>query len=115
MQVNGHNIFHLSCFLVTKMRLRTKLIWPSIALCGLRAGTGCMRRTQGRAQGAFRWVVDPMIVPNRSEVPSGPQGPRPLAAVRDADGIVSSFVANELVIAPPRSTDLPRLLALSGG
>jgi serine protease len=64
----------------------------------------------------FSYVVDPNVAPFQSELPGLDGGaPRPLAAVRDPRGQVSTFVANELVVQTDDDAALAALLARTGG
>lgn len=57
------------------------------------------------------YKIDPGIAPPDANLPDG----RPLAAVRDANGTRSVFVANEVVVAPRDRAELDALLARTKG
>ncbi len=64
----------------------------------------------------FSYVIDPSVTPSQAELPGLDGGaPRPLTAVRDPRGTVSTFVANELVVQTDDSAALAGLLARTGG
>ncbi len=64
----------------------------------------------------FSYSIDPSVTPFQSELPGLDGGaPRPLAAVRDPRGQVSTFVANELVVQTDDDAALASLLARTGG
>ncbi|MCB8983771.1 MAG: S8 family serine peptidase [Ardenticatenaceae bacterium] len=64
----------------------------------------------------FTYVIDPSVTPSQAELPGLDGGaPRPLTAVRDPHGTVSTFVANELVVQTDDSAALAGLLAHTGG
>ncbi len=68
-----------------------------------------------REEGPFTWVVDTSLVPKPSSLSPGPRGPRTLAAFGDPSGVVSTFVANEIIVTPTRVSDLSGVLSFSGG
>ncbi len=64
----------------------------------------------------FSYVVDPSVTPSQNELPGLDGGaPRPLTAVRDPRGTVSTFVANELVLQTDDDAALAAFLARTGG
>ena len=64
----------------------------------------------------FSYVVDNSVDPIQDELPGLDGGtPRPLTAVRDPHGTVSTFVANELVIQTDDSAALANFLNRTGG
>jgi serine protease len=64
----------------------------------------------------FSYTVDSSVQPFQPQLPGLDGGtPRPLAAVRDPRGTVSTFVANELVVQTDDSTVLAAVLARTGG
>jgi hypothetical protein len=64
----------------------------------------------------FSYVIDGGVVPSQTELP-GLDGvtPRPLAAVRDPRGTVSTFVANELILQTDDESKLADLLSRTNG
>ncbi|MBK8990051.1 MAG: S8 family serine peptidase [Chloroflexi bacterium] len=64
----------------------------------------------------FSYVIDPSVTPIQAELPGLDGGaPRPLAAMRDPRGQVSTFVANELVVQTDDAAALAALVARTGG
>lgn len=64
----------------------------------------------------FSYIVDPTVVPSQSQLPGLDGGaPRPLAAIRDPRGTVSTFVVNELVLQTDDQSAVNSLLARTGG
>lgn len=64
----------------------------------------------------FSYGVDASVTPFQNELPGLDGGaPRPLAALRDPHGQVSTFVANELVVQTNDDAALAALLARTGG
>ncbi len=64
----------------------------------------------------FSYTIDSSVTPMQNELPGLDGGaPRPLTAVRDPRGNVSTFVANELVIQTDNSTALASFLSRTGG
>lgn len=74
------------------------------------------RRSGLSAPEPFSFTVDGSVQPSQPELP-GLDGvtPRPLAAVRDPRGTVSTFVVNELVLQTEDVNELNRFLATTGG
>jgi hypothetical protein len=84
---------------------------------GLEADLAVPVHVVGAAQPAcpgFTFALDPAVTPSPASVDE-PGGPRPLGAVRDAQGTTSVFVANELMIAPKSAAELAAFLTRYGG
>ena len=64
----------------------------------------------------FSYVIDASVTPSQDELPGLDGGePRPLTAVRDPRGTVSTFVANELVLQTDDAAELATFLTRTGG
>lgn len=70
---------------------------------------------QPRSTEAFSYAIDPSLAPAGGAIPDQGKGPRPLAAVEDKNGVVSLFIANEIVLSPKNQTELDTFLARYGG
>jgi hypothetical protein len=64
--------------------------------------------------GTFRYTVDPSVVPAVASI-EGPDGPRPVAAAADDEGTVTSFVANEIIVATEERSIVDDILGQHGG
>ncbi|GIW38684.1 MAG: S8/S53 family peptidase [Meiothermus ruber] len=63
----------------------------------------------------FNYNIDPTVQPTPSTIPDGPQGPRLLAAVEDAQGLKSTFVVDEVLFSPKNQGELQDFLSRYGG
>lgn len=91
-------------FAVTSLYLPNQLFLPLVTKPGLAAAE------------PFSYVIDSSVTPAQAELPGLDGGtPRPLTAVRDPHGNVSTFVANELVIQTNSSAALSGFLSRTGG
>jgi hypothetical protein len=72
--------------------------------------------TKGGAAEPFSYVVDSSVTPFQAELPEiDGEATRPLTAVRDPRGTVSTFVANEIVVQTDDAAALSAFLARTGG
>ncbi|GIW25812.1 S8/S53 family peptidase [Meiothermus sp.] len=63
----------------------------------------------------FNYTLDPTLQPEPTSIPDGPQGPRPLAAVADAQGNKATFVLDEVIFSPKNQGELQDFLSRYGG
>uniref|UniRef100_A0ABV6B3T9 S8 family serine peptidase n=1 Tax=Deinococcus oregonensis TaxID=1805970 RepID=A0ABV6B3T9_9DEIO len=77
------------------------------------AGSATAKVTASLNARPFSYRIDPSVRPFTDSV-TGWGGPRPVVAVRDAAGLTSAFVANELIALPGSQADLDALLTRTG-
>ncbi len=63
----------------------------------------------------FTYSIDNTLAPDPAAVPDSQRGVRPLAAVADEQGVVSTFVENEVILAPRSRGELRSFLRAYGG
>ena len=91
-------------FAVTGMFLPNQVFLPMVVKPGLAAAE------------PFSYIVNNSVKPSQEELPGLDGGtPRPLTAVRDPRGTVSTFVANELVLQTDDATALANFLTRTKG
>ncbi|WP_019588398.1 S8/S53 family peptidase [Deinococcus apachensis] len=77
------------------------------------AGSATAQATASVNATPFSYRIDPGVKPFEGTV-TGWDGPRPVAAVRDAAGLTSSFVANEVIVLPGSQAELDAFVARTG-
>lgn len=86
--------------------------WPVVALA-LVAMT--MVQCTRDAREPFTWAIEPSLADDFPEFRQSEKGDRPLAGAQDENGLLSVFVANEVVLSPAGEAELAAFLARYGG